>query len=290
MQKIFIFLTTVSFCVAGALASCGQPSIPPTKLNDFIVGGKLAVPYSWPWQVALFKKARSGKSSFYCGGSVIANQWVITAGHCCYDDPDPSKYTVKLGVYNLTSNNEPGEQVVDVVEVHVNPQYKPVRTDFDITLLKLANPVTFTDHISPVCLPYQDQDLPPVGTNLVVTGWGSIKEDGRISESLREVLVPLVNQSLCDEDYGPKKIDNDNMFCAGLQGGGKDSCQGDSGGPVTYLDNVTNCFIQVGVVSWGDGCAESGHPGVYSRTSSYIDWISTLVPPPHANSTSTNHK
>jgi len=87
-----------------------------------------------------------------------------------------------------------------------------------------------------------------------------------------------------------KKIDNNNMFCAGEPQGGKDSCQGDSGGPVTYYDSTTNSFIEVGLVSWGNGCAEAGYPGVYSRISSYINWISTLVPPPHANTTSTVQK
>jgi len=289
MGPFFVILTISAF-IAGALANCGQPSIAPSKLHDFIVGGTQAVPYSWPWQIALFKKSISGLSSLYCGGSVIDNQWVITAGHCLYDDPDPAKYIVKLGVYNVSSTNEPGEQVVDIAEVYVNPQYKPVRTDFDITLLKLATPITFTDHISPVCLPYQDQDLPPTGTNMVVTGWGAVKEDGRISEPLKEVLVPLIDQTVCDSDYRKGSIDNNNMFCAGLQQGGKDSCQGDSGGPVTYLDTTTNSFILAGIVSWGDGCAEPGYPGVYSRTSSYISWISTFVQPLYANGTKTNPK
>lgn len=126
--------------VSYTLASCGKQSVEPLKWDDFIVGGDLAVPYSWPWQVPI-SVIYYGIEIFICGGSIISNQWILTAAHCC-DEPDPSKYLVKLGVFNKSSNNEIGEIIVGVVEVHINPLYNATDSFAnDIALLKVQQKI-----------------------------------------------------------------------------------------------------------------------------------------------------
>jgi len=256
--------------------TCGVPAIKPDTTTN-IVGGKDAIPYSWPWQVALFVKPDSDEPYQFCAGSLITNQWVMTAGHCFYGhDKEPSKYQVKIGVFNKAKNNEPGEQVLGVSEIYINPKYDNMKTTYDITLLKLEKPVTFSDHISPICLPAQNETLPDDGSPVFVTGWGGTSEYGGDSATLKQVTVPLQSTANCKKAY-PDKIFEDVMFCAGLDQGGKDSCQGDSGGPVVYQDPSTGVWKQVGITSWGKGCAEPKYYGVYSKVSAYITFIQKYI-------------
>ncbi|KAG8231375.1 hypothetical protein J437_LFUL008923 [Ladona fulva] len=110
------------------------------------------------------------------------------------------------------------------------------------------------------------------GMTGIVTGWGKTSEGAPTSNFLQEVQVPIYSNAQCKSDsyYGSTRI-TDNMMCAGYKSGSKDSCQGDSGGPM-QVDNNGSYEI-VGVVSWGEGCARPGYPGVYTRVNRYLTWI-----------------
>jgi trypsin len=102
---------------------------------------------------------------------------------------------------------------------------------------------------------------PAAGTGLTVAGWGTTSSGGSsLPVSLLKVDVPVISRATCNSNYGNGAVTTA-MFCAGLTQGGKDSCQGDSGGPIIN----TSTKVQVGVVSWGEGCAAAGAPGVYSN-------------------------
>jgi len=256
-------------------AKCGVPKIKPDTSK--IVGGKDAIPYSWPWQVALFTASPFGSGYQFCAGSLIAPEWVVTAGHCFAGATQVDKYAVKLGVFNKSKDDEPGELVLGLKEIHVHPKYNASTITYDFTLLRLAKPVKFTDHISPICLPKKDQeDLPAPNTDLFVTGWGATRQGGPDSPTLKQVMVPLVDTDGCKASY-PGQIYEDCMFCAGLKEGGKDSCQGDSGGPVVFQDAKTKTWKQIGITSWGYGCAQPNKYGVYSKVAAYIDFINQYV-------------
>jgi trypsin len=100
---------------------------------------------------------------------------------------------------------------------------------------------------------------------------GTTSEGGKISASLRKVSVPVLDRASCQTEYKDFQPVTDNMFCAGQTKGGKDSCQGDSGGPI--IDAATKTLV--GLVSWGNGCAEAGFAGVYSRLGNYVDYINS---------------
>uniref|UniRef100_A0A3Q1IWK7 Peptidase S1 domain-containing protein n=1 Tax=Anabas testudineus TaxID=64144 RepID=A0A3Q1IWK7_ANATE len=154
----------------------------------------------------------------------------------------------------------------------VHPSYNNQTHDNDIYLLQLASPVTFTNYIQPICLATSGSTFYN-GTDSWVTGWGTTSTS-TISTDLREVSVPIVGNRQCNCDYGVGRI-TDNMICAGLSAGGKDSCQGDSGGPMVSKQS-TRC-IQCGIASFGEGCALPNFPGVYTRVSQYQSWINSTI-------------
>jgi len=280
-EKMFKFSVVFGLIAAAAAQQCGVPAIPPTHVDGTkggdqgrIVGGVEANPHSWPWMAALLK---NGNFQF-CGGSLIAPQWVMTAGHCFYGaDTTPGIYTVKLGAHD-DSKPETGMQFnAKVQKIFVNPKFNPRTISNDITLLKLTAPVTYTNYISPVCLPSSSDSDDPAGTNGVCTGWGATREGGSTVNKLMQVVLPIVDHGVCTQEYqgfGGAKVDG-TMICAGLENGGKDSCQGDSGGPFVF--NRNGKWVQTGIVSWGKGCAEAGYAGVYGRVQSFLDFIQTTM-------------
>jgi secreted trypsin-like serine protease len=210
----------------------------------------------------------------------------MTAAHCVKDNPTPSRYTVKLGVFSHHKNDEPGEQIRKVVEVQIHPKYVnalPSKLVYDIALLKLEKPVQFTDHISPVCLPTeQDEEVPAAGTAIIETGWGDTEEGGDTSEKLQQVTDSISSFQKCKEIYGklskPFTLDPKVHFCNGLGDDGKGSCQGDSGGPAVVQDPANdNAWKQIGIISAAVGCARGQYGAVKSKVSAYVDFIKTHV-------------
>ncbi|KAI1884808.1 hypothetical protein AGOR_G00230320 [Albula goreensis] len=260
-------LTVVSLLATGTdsqLNVCGKPA-----LNTRIVGGQDAPEGSWPWQVSLHLSGR-----YTCGGSLINNQWVLSAAHCVRNT-DAADWTVFVGRQSQTGPN-PNEESRAVAQIVSHPSYDSDSSDNDVALLRLSSPVEFTDYILPVCLAADSSSF-HTGTDSWVTGFGLTEENGAIANVLQEVEVPVIGNRQCNCLYGVGAI-TDNMICAGLLQGGKDSCQGDSGGPMVHKQN--SVWVQSGVVSFGVGCARPNFPGVYARVSRYQSWITSEVTGP----------
>ncbi|XP_029013696.1 transmembrane protease serine 9-like [Betta splendens] len=243
---------------------CGQP-----PLNTKIVGGQVASPGSWPWQVSL-----QHFGNHFCGGSLINSQWVLTAAHCFVETRYPaSSVTTVLGLQTQSGSNT-NAQYVGLTKIIVHPNYNSNTHDNDICLLQLATAVTFTSYIQPVCLAAPGSTFYN-GTDSWVTGWGVTSSGSQtVSQTLMEVEIPVVGNRQCNCDYGVGAITN-NMICAGLRAGGKDSCQGDSGGPM--VSKQGGRWTQSGIVSFGNQCALPNFPGVYTRVSQYQSWINSQI-------------
>lgn len=245
-----------------------------------IVGGQEADPGEWPWQVALVQAGASPGSGQFCGGSLIGSDWVLTAAHCVYTS-DINDLDVVAGIHDLVTP-EPGIRRVALAEIIVHNGWNNSTKDNDIALLRLAEPI-LERPTGGTELPIQYAILPQpsvgdlTGVTTTVTGWGNRDPNGQdFPARLHEVEVSVISNAECSQAYNTL---TDNMLCAGVPGGGKDSCQGDSGGPLVYQDVISGEWRQVGIVSFGIGCAEAEHPGVYARVSRYLNWIQDIVSP-----------
>ncbi|XP_036426668.1 serine protease 27-like [Colossoma macropomum] len=261
-------LLALVLCVRVSLAQqnvCGRP-----PLNPRIVGGQAASPGAWPWQVSLQSPAFDGH---FCGGSLINKDWVMTAAHC-FPSTNIAGLEVHLGKQTLEGSNS--HQVIRrVTQVIRHPSYDSNTNDNDITLLRMNASVTFTNYIMPVCLAATGSTF-TAGTKSWITGWGDIASGVPLPYpgELQEAQVPIVDRKLCAKQLGPETVTN-NMICAGLRQGGKDTCQGDSGGPM--VNKKGTVWIQSGITSFGYGCAQPNSPGVYTLVSQYQGWISNTV-------------
>ncbi|CAF3016792.1 unnamed protein product [Rotaria sp. Silwood2] len=267
---LFICNTSYSCgCSSTPVVFHDEPAFSNRLLNQGrIVGGETAQAHSWPWVVS-FRLLGTPM----CGGSLINNEWVLTAAHCSA----LMFSTVFIGDHNIVS---PSGQIRNVDKVIQHPNYSADKRFInDIALVHLSSPVNLTitpnNRVGITCLPPQSADLnyPEVGKHLAVIGWGSLTENGTIPRELQQVRVmALANNDLrcVNASY-----DKERQFCAMVDGGGKDSCQGDSGGPIHQW--LGDHWEQVGIVSFGEGCAHQNHPGVYTRLSMYRDWIQATM-------------
>ncbi|KAM3916905.1 transmembrane protease serine 9-like [Leptodactylus fuscus] len=271
-SMVNVMLILLGFQVVGALAGCGKQTIPLR-----IAGGEDSTQGEWPWQISLQLNGTA-----QCGGSLITDSWVLTAAHCFVKPVDISSYTVYLGAHQLSDLQNTVSRTVKQIIIH--PNFTREGSSGDIALVQLGQPVHLTNFILPVCLPSPSVKL-SAGTLCWVTGWGNVAEKVPLAapKILQEVEVALMDNKNCQTMYQSHGEIQEDMICAGYRGGQKDSCQGDSGGPLVC--NVNGVWLQLGITSWGIGCAKADHPGVYTRVQYYQSWLQHYVPYTNGRST-----
>ncbi|XP_060930795.1 chymotrypsin-like elastase family member 2A [Limanda limanda] len=258
----------VALFVAGAYG-CGLPTFPP--LATRVVGGEDVRPQSWPWQISL-QYNRQGEWRHTCGGTLISNQWVLTAAHCISSGRE---YRVGLGKHNLIEN-EAGAVFMGTANIIVHEKWNPFFIRNDIALIKLETPVSFSDSIMAACLPAAGFLLAH-NEPCYVTGWGRISTGGPIADILQQALLPVVDHATCTKpDWWGSQV-KDTMVCAGGDGV-VSGCNGDSGGPLNCRGADGTWGVH-GIVSFGSGlsCNFPKKPTVFTQVSSYSDWISSKM-------------
>jgi len=247
------------------------------KSDTKIVGGQNAEENEYPWMVALTTK--TDMNFVYCGGSLIASQWVLTAVHCIRSedattgvttDTPASEINIKLGEHD-TSDDDSETLIMNVgVSTYIlHPDY--AATDGllnDVALLKLEKEVDLNTYI-PVCLPPASTQYE--GQTATATGWGTLTSGGVQPTILQEVEVTVLTLATCTSNYDGIFTITSAMVCAADPG--EDSCQGDSGGPLTIPVGDNNQHTQIGVTSFGEGCAVADRPGVYADVSFAREFI-----------------
>lgn len=245
-----------------------EPFITGIDRNVRIVGGWPAKQGQLPWQVALVATViQDNERAQFCGGTLIAPSWVVTAAHCVDGFAQSEQLQIVSGEISLRST---AGKRTDVAKIIVHPKWDQNTMDNDIALLQLKHPIQRPNVESIPLITQSEENHLKAKEPLVVSGWGAIRESGPASTVLLGADVVLIDNNTCNKpSVYDGKISNQ-MLCAGKLIGGVDSCQGDSGGPLVYQSTQAKL---VGIVSWGSGCAKPNKPGVYTRVSIFADWV-----------------
>ncbi|KAM9772854.1 chymotrypsin-like protease CTRL-1 [Syngnathus typhle] len=264
LQTTWALLLGILLTVLGA-SNAQECGIAP--LNPRIVGGENASEGSWPWQVSLHFSG-----SHICGGSVISEEWVLTAAHCILSTV-LDNWLLYFGKLNQSTTNV-NEVNRTLSRIIVHPDYDNTTFQNDIALMRLSSPITYTNYIRPICMASNSSQFNN-GTRCWGTGWGKLgANETTVAERLQEVEIPIIGNKQCSCVYSlvPNAVISDNTICAGEVGRG--ICQGDSGGPVQCKQG--SAWIQAGLASFGIPCA-IGFPEAFTRLSFYEDWIRAQV-------------
>ncbi|XP_041837910.1 ovochymase-2 [Melanotaenia boesemani] len=265
---------------------CGKPAVTPNTSTLRVVNGEEAIPHSWPWQVSMQASPMNPIPYMHgCGGSLIHEEWILTAAHCfMFPLNKPSYWRMCLGKHHMNSSMHiPSAQEcykVDGIIRHEGFAYEQDKSDItnDIALVHLTKPVNMTREISPICLP-KPGIVMPAGTKCFVTGWGDEKGNlfPKVSEKLNQAALPIIDFQTCSKPAYWWDTLRPSMICAGYESPDelKSACQGDSGGPFACTASGTNTDWEVhGVVSFGpQGCIRDKKPSVFTRVSAFSDWI-----------------
>jgi len=264
----FLVLTTLAAVVLAEL----KPQ--PRYLEDSferVVGGDVARPNSWPWQISLQYKSGSG-FRHTCGGTLIERGWVMTAAHCV---DSKRTWRVVLGEHDLYSPSG-REQILSVSQVHIHPKWSSssVAAGFDIALLQLSAEAELNSYVQLGSLPPAGQILPH-NNFCYITGWGLTSTGGSLSAQLKQAYLPLVGHETCSSSDWWGSTVKTSMVCGG--GGAESGCNGDSGGPLNCL--VDGQYYVHGIASFvsGWGCNTPKKPTVFTRVSAYIDWMDSIM-------------
>ncbi|MER5911185.1 serine protease [Streptomyces sp. NPDC001982] len=249
--------TVVAAAAAAATALIAAPSA--VAVPEPIVGGSTTTTTSYPFMMQITDASQNQ----FCGGTLVTPKKVVTAAHCMVGETTGSVRVVGGRTYLNGTNGT----VSRVSKIWINPSYTDANNGDDVAVLTLSTsmPYTTASYVSS-----SQTSVYAAGTTARILGWGTTSESGSSSNQLRTATVPIVSDSGCRSSYGSDFVQSD-MVCAGYSSGGVDTCQGDSGGPLLIGG------VLAGITSWGEGCAEAGYPGVYTRLTTFSNLVTTQV-------------
>lgn len=252
---------TAALCVATAAAAAtallGAPGA--VAAPQPIVGGTTTTTTAYPFMMQITDASQNQ----FCGGTLVAANKVVTAAHCMVGETTSSVRVVGGRTYLSGTNGT----VSRVSKIWINPDYTDATNGDDVAVLTLSTSMSYTpaSYVAST-----NTSVYATGATARIIGWGTTSENGSSSNQLRTATVPIVSNSSCASSYGSDFVATD-MVCAGYTNGGTDTCQGDSGGPLLIGG------VLAGITSWGNGCAEAGNPGVYTRLTTFSNLVKTQI-------------
>lgn len=271
-------VTVMGLCGALVPALLGCTDVPNDETTDEtigetaqeVIGGTEAIAGEFPWQVQLSIPG----FSHWCGGSVIDNDWVLTAAHCV-SGRTASDFTARAGLQRRSAPDS-NVQTRGVRRIIRHPSYNPATIENDIALLELATPLTYTPRVQSISIRSSDA---AAGTTSRVSGWGNTAPGSGSADALMKASLPVQSTATCNAAGTLPLLVRPSMVCAGFVAGDSGGCHGDSGGPlVVERGTFSGGWEQIGVVSWGVGGTCSSYT-VFARLSQFTAWIDAQTGP-----------
>lgn len=251
---------TAAVAATAAAAAAALLSAPTAEAaSSRIVGGTTTTTTAYPFMMQITDASQSQ----FCGGTLVSATKVVTAAHCMVGETTSSVRVVGGRTYLNGTNGT----VSRVSDIWVHPDYTDATNGNDVAVLTLSTSMPYT---TASYVDSSDTGVYAAGTTARIIGWGTTSSGGSSSNQLRTATVPIVSNSSCASSYGSDFLASD-MVCAGYTSGGVDTCQGDSGGPLIIGG------VLAGITSWGEGCAQAGYPGVYTRLTTFSDEVTEQV-------------
>lgn len=287
-KPLKVAATTTATTKRPTIRVTAAPKPPPLYNDDLcglvasktgrIIGGEESEYLQWPWMVSVRLALVPGKLFAHkCGGAIINSRWILTASHCIDKSPAEA-IRVRFAEHDLSHSNEKYRHFDRPVEkVISHSQFDPDTFANDIALLKLTQPVEYSPAVKPICLADDEREM-FTNRTAVTAGWGKTDPHGTITLGpLRHGRLQVLSNQQCERQH---RSSIPIIFMCAAENG-IDSCEGDSGGPlmlkVTSREHDSPRWTAIGIVSWGVGCAEPSHPGVYTRITTYKSWIRQVL-------------
>ncbi|XP_016940296.3 chymotrypsinogen B [Drosophila suzukii] len=266
-MAVFLAIFGIVFLWPGAMAQFLEPNCGLSGITPKIMHGQNAEHGANPWMAYIYKTNNESVTEFVCGGTLIHKEFVLTAAHCIVND---DILAVRLGEYFSQSRSSTSWDFA-VTKAFRNKLYKQADHIHDIGILRVGPEVQFNAFIRPVCI-LTDPTKVPIVRTYRAAGWGKTEHE-KTARVLQTLELNELDASDCYNAFWVRTTES--QICAGHPIG--DTCMGDSGGPLVHQATVDGQlrYVQFGIVSFGS--TECRSPGVYTRVTSYIEWILKVV-------------
>lgn len=240
-----------------------------------------AVPHSAPYIVSIQRMTPDDGLVHYCAGTIIHENWILTAAHCLTSDETVENSIIVAGCHDLRGTEEGDCVQVRTIDHYVRHElYLGGINPYDIALIYTKRPLQFTEHVQPAQLP--EQDVLPVGSGTFY-GWGNISMTlvPNYPHRLQEADMPILDMEICERILAGSGLQlHETNLCTGPLNGGVSICTADSGGPLMQpcCDGFEEGYTVIGIVSWGKmPCGQKNSPSVFVRVSAFTHWISDII-------------